>query len=1105
MSKLKKRKYILGILIIVLLIGIIGLFSFGKVDKYKGLVKVKNVESKLLSSVGNTVLTTSKGTELVDYNLKYTLDEVEGLEKRDVIIKGTLNSEYAIFKEINKTNVTSTLSQDGKEIEIEVRDVTLGEEQSLDIKVQITNAPNNENIKPEISIKEKTGEYTSVNTQNIKVETNSVEGIVYDQNKLPVSNIELSINKNGTEVKRTYTKENGTFIFSDLEEGTYEVEVEEEIYELVEKKETSESNTKLELEVREVDKFNIETHKYIEKLDLVVNGKKESYTYKDAEEVVQNIKNAKTISGSIEYKIVVKNNSDKETKIERVTDKPGEGLEFKESKNTGWKKDGEIIKYEPIEGSLLRGKEKREVKIVLDITNTKEIKTYINKLNTKGEINEKVVFVIDGRVVREVSVIEGDKVEKPNFGIDNLDGWYTDENYTNKYKFSNEVNKDLILYAKTEGEENKYTVNFIDKGEVIKTEEVTEGEKVTEPENPSKEGYTFKCWVTEGECFDFDTTITKDIDLTSSYEVIEYQISYDLAGGSGTNPSTYTIESETFTLNSPSKRGYNFIGWTGSNGNTPSSVTIETGSKGNKSYTANYEVIEYQISYNLNGGHFKEGEEGPSNYTVESNNITLTEPEKTGYEFIGWTGTGLSEPTKEVTIESGSIENRSYEANYRKIEYTITYNLDGGSATNPGTYTIESEAITLNNPSKTGYTFTGWTGTGLENKTLTVTVPTGSTGNREYTANYEINRYQLVIDPKGGEYQGDLIVNEDYGSIVSISEPSKTGYTFTGWTLTGQGTYNNGIYTFGEGNGKLEANYTLNTYNVSYDYTSCNLTEEEISELNNKGSYTVEDSNFALHNPNKYGYDFEGWTGTDLNEKTINVTVETNKAKDLSYVANCKLHKFTVRFEDEGSLLEEKEVEYNKKVSKIEDPEKLGYTFIYWTLNSSEYDFDSKVTSNITLTSSYQINEYTITYKGITEEERSSLNNPSSYTIETNTFTLNNPSDRLDEDEGGEVFVGWKEKNETTPSMSVSLPDSNNLGNKEYTAVFNEKEPNVYNIAYNLNGGSLEEANPGTYKKSELPITLHNPEKTGYTFTGWTGSNGSTPSNVTIPKNTQEI
>ena len=79
MSKLKQKKYIAGLLLVLVLLGIIGLFSYGKIDKYKGLVKVNKV--KLLSSVVNTTNVVSKGTEEIKYNLTYTLDEVEGITR----------------------------------------------------------------------------------------------------------------------------------------------------------------------------------------------------------------------------------------------------------------------------------------------------------------------------------------------------------------------------------------------------------------------------------------------------------------------------------------------------------------------------------------------------------------------------------------------------------------------------------------------------------------------------------------------------------------------------------------------------------------------------------------------------------------------------------------------------------------------------------------------------------------------------------------------------------------------------------------------------------------------------------------------------------------
>ena len=95
----------------------------------------------------------------------------------------------------------------------------------------------------------------------------------------------------------------------------------------------------------------------------------------------------------------------------------------------------------------------------------------------------------------------------------------------------------------------------------------------------------------------------------------------------------------------------------------------------------------------------------------------------------------------EVTIAKGSTGDRSYTATWTPIVYNITYDLAGGALaqgdTNPATYTIESEAITLKNPTREGYDFVGWIGTDLIEATMVVTIAQGSMGNRSYTATWK--------------------------------------------------------------------------------------------------------------------------------------------------------------------------------------------------------------------------------------------------------------------------------------------------------------------------------------------------------------------------------
>ena len=215
-------------------------------------------------------------------------------------------------------------------------------------------------------------------------------------------------------------------------------------------------------------------------------------------------------------------------------------------------------------------------------------------------------------------------------------------------------------------------------------------------------------------------------------------ISYDLAGGtvSPDNPTSYGGNTETFTLNNPTKDGYTFSGWTGTSLDIATqTVTITKGSKGNRSYTANFTPITYALTYNLDGG----TAENPTSYDVETETFTLNNPTKDGYTFSGWTGTSLDAAAQTVTITKGSTGNRNYTANFTPTTYTLTYNLDGGTATqqNPATYTIETETFKLNNPTKDGYNFTGWTSENNSTPSLEVSISKGSTGNKTFTAVYE--------------------------------------------------------------------------------------------------------------------------------------------------------------------------------------------------------------------------------------------------------------------------------------------------------------------------------------------------------------------------------
>ena len=165
-------------------------------------------------------------------------------------------------------------------------------------------------------------------------------------------------------------------------------------------------------------------------------------------------------------------------------------------------------------------------------------------------------------------------------------------------------------------------------------------------------------------------------------------------------------------------------------------------------------------------------------------------PEKDGYEFDKWVDDAGNEITEE-TIITGPIE---IEAKFNVIKYDISYNLNGGSLpsekANLNKYTIESDDITLNNPSKDGYTFKGWSGTGLTGDTNTaVTIATGSTGNRSYTANWTPNTYTIKFHANGGKGRmSDQSMTYDVSSNLRANAFTKEKSTLKEWNSKDDGT-----------------------------------------------------------------------------------------------------------------------------------------------------------------------------------------------------------------------------------------------------------------------------------------------------------------------------
>lgn len=216
--------------------------------------------------------------------------------------------------------------------------------------------------------------------------------------------------------------------------------------------------------------------------------------------------------------------------------------------------------------------------------------------------------------------------------------------------------------------------------------------------------------------------------------------------------------------------------------------TVTTGA--GKTVTVNAPEI-CRITLNANGGSFDPEDPDADTDTwlvVEGGHITPPEgdnqqtPERKGYTLKGWyTGQDLQTEYDSAQTVSGTM---TLYAGWELDNYTISYELGGGSFGddngNPESYTVESEAITLKNPSKDGHIFLGWSGTELEEIQKEVVIPKGSVGDRSYTANWT----QVEVIMEGWTY-GEEPAEPEFGegSNPGGGEVTYTYYTDEACTL----------------------------------------------------------------------------------------------------------------------------------------------------------------------------------------------------------------------------------------------------------------------------------------------------------------------------------
>ena len=330
-----------------------------------------------------------------------------------------------------------------------------------------------------------------------------------------------------------------------------------------------------------------------------------------------------------------------------------------------------------------------------------------------------------------------------------------------------------------------------------------------------------------GNSYEPGGSVPADVtELTAQWTAPTYAVTLNTNGGTINSGNvtgyTYGVGATLPAADDMTYTGHTFKGWYDNENLTGSPVTAIGGAEtGNKEYWAKWEINQYTITFDTNGG----SEIAPITQDYGTEITAPDNPTRKGYTFKGW--------DKEIP-KTMPAENMTVKAQWEINKYTIAFDTNGGSEIAPITQDYGTEITAPNNPTRKGYTFKGW------DKEIPETMPAE---NITVKAQWEINQYTITFDTNGGSEIAPI--TQDYGTeITTPDNPTRKGYTFKGWDKEIP-------ETMPAENITVKAQWEINQYTITFDTNG----GSEIAPITQ--DYGTEIT--APDNPTRKGYTFKGW------------------------------------------------------------------------------------------------------------------------------------------------------------------------------------------------------------------------------------------------------
>ena len=321
--------------------------------------------------------------------------------------------------------------------------------------------------------------------------------------------------------------------------------------------------------------------------------------------------------------------------------------------------------------------------------------------------------------IPDQTVYDSEYVTKPTETLTKdgylFDGWYTDEDCTNKFEFEHGKSKtavsgNLDLYAKWISNKRTVVFNTNGHGGAISPALVEHGTKVSAPASPSEYGYNFEGWYTDANGnnpFNFDTLITTDITLFAKWTPNTYKVTFKTDKDTPYHEQSVAYKNFATKPSAPGKTGYIFDGWY-KDEDCRDAFNFGTAITGDVTLYAKWTVNTYTVTVNNDNG-------TPPTKTSPAYNtkVEVDVPEKAGYAFIGW----IADPSSVIPVlnTDGKYEftmpahDVTLTANWSTNAYTVTFDGNGHDLD------VVKVSVAYNTPVKKpatpttrGYTFGGW-------------------------------------------------------------------------------------------------------------------------------------------------------------------------------------------------------------------------------------------------------------------------------------------------------------------------------------------------------------------------------------------------------------